>query len=183
MKKSILHILALASAFVSLGAAAQPTSDAAFLRLALTNGTNEIDRARIAAGSTFVTQRDYALQTLADATTINTQLEVFAHAMGVRPGTATEPLIPTRFTPEPSRLSIVARERMLRTTLAPVPYFRGEVASRSRALELFQHEAQSGTDARVRGYAKHQLTLIGTELAQARSGLKKALSASAPPRS
>lgn len=166
------RLLACVSIVASLGARAHPTSDAAFLRLALLNGTNEIDRAQIAAGSTHTAQRNYALVALSDVTTINTQLEDFAHAMGVRPGTAVEPLMPPHFSPAPSKLSIEARDRLLHTTMSPVAYFKDEIASRQQAFDLFEYEAARGTDARVRGYAKNMVSTIASELARARSGLE-----------
>ena len=160
MKQSF--IAALGAALI-LGIPAVPafasSPDAAFARMAAQGGTAEVMEARLALGKSSNSMVDaFARRMLHDHIPNNQQLQ----AIMMREG------IPIPRMVDPADQAMMARLHMQRGRAFDAAYLQGQVTAHEKMLSLLQNEVTSGSDPRLRAYARMTIPVIRMHLAMAR---------------
>ncbi len=155
MNMRVFPICTAALAVILLAAASK--ADSAFVQAALRGNTTEIQHAQLQANSADSCVRQYAGRINSDHQIANQQLVSIANSEGIDTSAATP-----QPTPATGRPAATATQ-----------YFRSEVSLHQQALKLYQKEASSGSDPRIRAYAKQQLPVLKKHLQMAQACLKR----------
>jgi putative membrane protein len=132
-------------------------ADTNFINAAATSGMTEVQAAQLAAQrASRPAVKEFAQQLVTDHTQLNQQLMQLAQRKGVTPPA------------QPDQSAMQSMQRM-RGRGFDRQFLRHEVADHQQALQLFQQEAQQGSDPDVKAFAQQAIPVLQQHLSTAQS--------------
>jgi predicted outer membrane protein len=171
MNRFVRSVVAAMLPAAALGTAAMAASfnagDKSFVDHAFTLNTTSIARAHVAASSADNYVLDYTESVIGDRNAANDQLVSVAQSAGYKsPQTPRSEMASA--TARPMGQDQNANGKQLQSGYGAVAYFEKEVAANTAAVALYGSEAQNGSNAALRSYAKNFLPKMQGELKNAK---------------
>lgn len=131
------------------------TTDATFLNTASVAGNEEVQFGQLAEKKANLrSTRSFAARMVTDHTAAGQQLATLAQSKQITPDTAMDPDHTTQF----------ASLQKLHGRAFDRAYLNGQLQDHMAAVQLFQNEAQNGTDPQVRAFAQQTLPTLQAHL-------------------